>query len=282
MDYYELLGVSRSASEKELKSAFKKKAMQYHPDKGGDSEKFKQVNEAYQTLSDKQKRQMYDQFGTADPQNINQPNQFHFNAGNMGDIFSQMFNDTNNFGFSFTQPRRQQKNKDIRLHYTLNLKEVYTGTGATISFKLPNGRNEVIDVKIPAGMQDNDHVKFQGYGDDSIAGLPRGDLIVTIKVSMPPKWRRDKQNLYTKINVGLLGLITGTNIEVNTPEGKTISLNIPAGTKPNTTFSIPGHGIPVVRSNVRGALYVEIGVIMPRLNDEQINAIERIKRDITK
>tara|TARA_B100001287_G_C22660874_1_gene520289 strand:- start:631 stop:1479 length:849 start_codon:yes stop_codon:yes gene_type:complete len=282
MDYYELLGVSRSASEKELKSAFKKKAMQYHPDKGGDSEKFKQVNEAYQTLSDKQKRQMYDQFGTADPQNINQPNQFHFNAGNMGDIFSQMFNDTNNFGFSFTQPRRQQKNKDIRLHYTLNLKEVYTGTGATISFKLPNGRNEVIDVKIPAGMQDNDHVKFQGYGDDSIAGLPRGDLIVTIKVSMPPKWRRDKQNLYTKINVGLLDLITGTNIEVNTPEGKTISLNIPAGTKPNTTFSIPGHGIPVVRSNVRGALYVEIGVIMPRLNDEQINAIERIKRDITK
>ena len=282
MDYYELLGVSRSASEKELKSAFKKKAMQYHPDKGGDSEKFKQVNEAYQTLSDKQKRQMYDQFGTADPQNINQPNQFHFNAGNMGDIFSQMFNDTNNFGFSFTQPRRQQKNKDIRLHYTLNLKEVYTGTGATISFKLPNGRNEVIDVKIPAGMQDNDHVKFQGYGDDSIAGLPRGYLIVTIKVSMPPKWRRDKQNLYTKINVGLLDLITGTNIEVNTPEGKTISLNIPAGTKPNTTFSIPGHGIPVVRSNVRGALYVEIGVIMPRLNDEQINAIERIKRDITK
>ena len=257
MDYYELLGVSRSASEKELKSAFKKKAMQYKPDKGGDSEKFKQVNEAYQILSDTQKRQMYDQFGTADPQNINQPNQFHFNAGNMGDIFSQMFNDTNNFGFSFTQPRRQQKNKDIRLHYTLNLKEVYTGTGATISFKLPNGRNEVIDV-------------------------PRGDLIVTIKVTMPPKWRRDKQNLYTKINVGLLDLITGTNIEVNTPEGKTISLNIPAGTKPNTTFSIPGHGIPVVRSNVRGALYVEIGVIMPRLNDEQINAIERIKRDITK
>ena len=280
MDYYELLGVSRSASDKELKSAFKNKAMQFHPDKGGDPEKFKQVNEAYQTLSNSEKRKMYDQFGTADPQKLNQNTNFHFNSGNMGDIFSTMFGDGNNFGFNFTQPRRPQKNKDIRLHYTLTLKEVFTGTGATISYKLPNGRSEVIDVKIPAGMQDNDHVKFQGYGDDTIVGLPRGDLVVTIKVKMPSNWRRDKQNLWTKMNVGYLDLLTGTSIEVNTPEGKTISLNVPAGTKPNTTFSILGHGIPVIRSNVRGALYVEVGVIMPRLNNEQMQAIERIKKDI--
>ena len=91
MDYYELLGVSKSASEKDLKSAFKKKAMQYHPDKGGDPDKFKQINEAYQVLSDTQKRQMYDQFGTADPQQVNQNQTYHFNAGNMNDMFNQMF-----------------------------------------------------------------------------------------------------------------------------------------------------------------------------------------------
>ena len=93
MDYYELLGVTKSSSDKELKSAFKNKAMQYHPDKGGDPEKFKQINEAYQVLSDTQKRQMYDQFGTADPQQVNQhQNQsFHFDSGNMGNVFEQMF-----------------------------------------------------------------------------------------------------------------------------------------------------------------------------------------------
>ena len=79
MDYYDLLGVSRQASEKELKNAFKKKAMQYHPDKGGDPEKFKQINEAYQNLSDPQKRQMYDQFGTVDPQQQAGPQGFSFN-----------------------------------------------------------------------------------------------------------------------------------------------------------------------------------------------------------
>jgi len=282
MDYYELLGVPRNASDKDLKSAFKKKAMQFHPDKGGDPEKFKQVNEAYQVLSDNQKRQMYDQYGTADPQRVNQTNNYHFDAGNMGDIFSQMFGDGANFGFNFNQQRRPTKNKDIRIHYTLDFKEVFTGTGATLSYKLPNGRTEIIDVKIPAGMQDNDNVKFTGYGDDSIVGLPRGDLIVTLRIKMPNNWRRDRQNLWTKLNVGLLDLLTGTSIEVNTPEGKRISLNIPAGTKPNTTFSIPGHGAPVVRSNNRGTLFVEVGITMPKLNDDQMRIINKIRRDITK
>ena len=117
MDYYELLGVSRDASEKELKSAFKKKAMQHHPDKGGNPDKFKQINEAYQILSDNEKRQMYDQYGTADPQQLNQNQEFHFNSGNFQDVFSQMFGDQNPFGFGFQQ-RRPQRNKDIRLNYT--------------------------------------------------------------------------------------------------------------------------------------------------------------------
>ena len=281
MDYYELLGVSRTASEKELKSAFKKKAMQYHPDKGGDPDKFKQLNEAYQTLSDKEKRQMYDQYGTADPQQLNQNQEFHFNSGNFQDVFSQMFGDQNPFGFGFQQ-RRPQRNKDIRLNYTISLKEAFTGTATTISYKLPSGKQEILEVKIPAGVDENSQVKFQGYGDNSIQGLPRGDLIVSLRIKMPSNWRRDRQNIWTKINVGLLDLITGTNIEVNTPEDKRINLTIPPSTKPNTTFSVPGHGLPVLRSNNRGALYVEVGAIMPKLSDTQMEIIEQMKRNITK
>ena len=194
MDYYELLGVSRDASEKELKSAFKNKAMQHHPDKGGNPDTFKQINEAYQTLSDKEKRQMYDQYGTADPQQLNQNQEFHFNSGNFQDVFSQMFGDQNPFGFGFQQ-RRPQRNKDIRLNYTISLKEAYTGTATTISYKLPSGKQEILEVKIPAGVDENSQVKFQGYGDNSIQGLPRGDLIVSLRIKMPSNWRRDRQNM---------------------------------------------------------------------------------------
>ena len=99
---------------------------------------------------------------------------------------------------------------------------------------------------------------------------------------MPNNWRRDRQNIWTKVNVGLLDLLTGTNIEVNTPEDKKIALNIPPGTKPNTTFSVPGHGLPVIRSSTKGVLYIEVGALMPNLNANHLKQIEEIKRDITK
>ena len=280
MDYYELLGVTKSSSDKELKTAFKNKAMQYHPDKGGDPEKFKQINEAYQVLSDTQKRQMYDQFGTADPQQVNQnrSQSFHFNSGNMGDVFEQMFGG-GPFGFAQQRPR---KNKDIRLNYTIDFKDVFTGGGNTITFKLPNGQNEILDVRIPEGMKDGDTLRFTGYGDNSIPNLPRGDLSVVIRVRYPPGWRVDGNNIYTKISVGMLDLLTGTKIDINTPEGKSISLTIPTGTNPGTTFSINGYGIPVMRTKQRGNLYVEIGCQTPKLSEKNLQLIENIKRDITK
>ena len=280
MDYYELLGVTKSSSDKELKTAFKNKAMQYHPDKGGDPEKFKQINEAYQVLSDTQKRQMYDQFGTADPQQVNQnqSQSFHFNSGNMGDVFEQMFG-AGPFGFAQQRPR---KNKDIRLNYTIDFKDVFTGGGNTITFKLPNGQNEILDVRIPEGMKDGDTLRFTGYGDNSIPNLPRGDLSVVIRVRYPPGWRVDGNNIYTKISVGMLDLLTGTKIDINTPEGKSISLTIPTGTNPGTTFSINGYGIPVMRTKQRGNLYVEIGCQTPKLSEKNLQLIENIKRDITK
>ena len=117
MDYYELLGVPKNASDQDLKSAFKKKAMQYHPDKGGDPEKFKQINEAYQILSDAEKRQMYDQYGTADPQQFQ--NQHNFNSGNFQDIFGQMFG-----GMSMQSNSQRSRGKNIVHEVNLTLKEI--------------------------------------------------------------------------------------------------------------------------------------------------------------
>ena len=143
MDYYDLLGVSRQASDKDLKNAFKNKAREHHPDKGGDPEKFKQVNEAYQNLSDPQKRQMYDQFGTTDPQQagFNQGGQtFHFTGDGFGGGFN--INDImNQFGMGgFGQ--RQMANQDVTIGCRITLNEIYTGKNVIANYRLNNGQEQ--------------------------------------------------------------------------------------------------------------------------------------------
>lgn len=274
-NYYETLGVHRQASEKELKSAFRKLAAKHHPDAGGDAEKFKEINEAYNTLKDPQKRQMYDQYGTADPQQMggNPFGGFEFN-GDMNDIFGTFF------GQGFRQPRRQMRNKDIRLGYNLPFDSVYTGTAATISYKLPSGRSEIIDVKIPAGMKSGDNVQFQGYGDDSMPNFPRGNLIVKLNIPTPNGWKRDGEHLYTEIKVDIFDLLLGKNYNLTTPENKNIMLTIPAGTNNDVTMNITGHGLPIVNTNKRGNLYVKIKAHTPSLNAKEMDTIREIKNGI--
>ena len=275
-DYYEILGVSRSASDQEIKQAFRKKAMQYHPDKGGDQDKFKQINEAYNTLKDPQKKQMYDQYGTADPQQMrgNPFGGFQFD-GDVNDIFGAFFGQ----GFG-QQRRRQMRNKDIRIGYKISFSDVYTGVCATISYRLPSGKTEIIDVKIPAGMKHGDNVQFQGYGDDSITQLSRGNLIVQLSIPTPRGWRRDGEHLFTELQVDIFDLILGKNVTITTPENKSIMLNIPSGTNNGVTMNVTGHGVPVVNTTRRGNLYVNIKAITPKLTDEELNKIQEIKNGI--
>ena len=274
-NYYETLGVSKNASEKDLKTAFRRLAAKHHPDAGGDAEKFKEINEAYNTLKNPQKRQMYDQYGTADPQQMggNPFGDFEF-QGDMNDIFSTFF------GQGFGQQRRKMRNKDIRLGYKISFLDVYNGVGATVSYKLPSGKTEVIDVKIPPGMKHGDHVQFQGYGDDSIKELPRGNLIVQLSIPTPVGFKRDGENLYTELKVDIFDLILGKNIPIKTPEHKAIMLNIPPGTNNGVTMNVTGHGVPYVNTNRRGNLYVTIKAITPKLTKEELDKIQEIKNGI--
>ena len=273
-DYYDILGVSRDASAKDLKTAFRKLAAKHHPDAGGDAEKFKEINEAYNTLKDPQKKQMYDQYGTADPHQMggNPFGNFHF-EGDMQDLFSTMF------GQGFGR-RTQFRNKDIRIGYRISLIDVYTGTGATISYKLPSGKTEIVDVKIPAGVKNNDQVRIEGYGDNSIPNAPRGNLIIQLAINNPAGWRRDGDNIYTERTVDVFDLMLGKKITITTPEQKNISLNIPAGTNNGVTMSITGHGLPQVNTNRRGNLYVKINAITPKLTKDELTKIQEIKNGI--
>lgn len=267
MDYYNTLNITKPSSAEEIKKAYKKAAMKNHPDRGGDASKFQQIQEAYDTLSDPQKKQMYDQYGTADPQQMG-GNPFggnpHFN-----DIFADMFNR------GFGQQRRQpQKNRDIQIIRDVDIRDVMTGTTVTISYKLGSGRVETVTADIPAGIQSGQTIRYAGLGDDTHS-LRRGDLLIKIRVINNTKWSRSDYDLVQEVKVNVLDLILGTSLEIEMIDGKMLSLKIPAGTRVSAKFNIAEHGMPIKRTGRKGNAYVIIGADVPKVEDEKI--IETLK-----
>ena len=275
MDYYSTLGLDRNASEDAIKKAYRKMAMQHHPDRGGDEKKFKEIEEAYRTLSDPQKKQMFDM--GVDPNR--QPNQgayqrgpfeFHFNSADMGDIFS-------NFGFGNFQ--RQRRNKTIAITVEINLYEVLTGKDIDAEIALPNGKKKIINISVPPGIEDGQQIRYEGIGDSSIPNLRPGDLIVNIRVVNRTQFQRQGPNLTKEIKVSVWDAILGTAVDVSTIDNKTLSINIPAGTQPDTVMSCRGEGLPVIRSHQRGNLLLKIKVEIPKnLSPSQKAFIEQIKK----
>jgi curved DNA-binding protein len=268
MDYYAVLGVSRSASQDDIKRAFRKLAMQYHPDKGGDEAKFKQINEAYSVLGDPAKRTEYD---NPVPQNHG----FHFNNTHFdfNDIFSQAFGGAQ---------RRQRINRDVTIVVTLELADVITGKKLVARYSLPSGRIEESNIDIPPGVDQGLGIRFEGLGDNSIPNLPRGDLIVRIKVNSHPIWKREGRDLYTSKRINIFDCVLGTTLEVNTLDGKSLQVKIPPGTQPNATFNLPGYGIPDIRTGTSGNAYLQLHGVTPKITDPNIlMQIETIKNEIS-
>jgi curved DNA-binding protein len=259
MDYYSVLGVSKTATQDEIKKAYKKLVMENHPDKGGDHDKFSMINEAYETLKDPTKRAEYD----APPQQFNFVN---FNDQIFKDIFSS----------TFGQFRQQQmKNKDIRLSITLTLEDVLTGKDLIVNYSLFNGSNTNANIKIHPGVESGETIRFKGLGDNSVSQLPRGDLIIIVKIKNHHVFLRDGKHLKVTQLVNVFDLIVGTKIELNLLSGSKINVFIPAGTQPGTVMSVSGHGLPCYKTGTTGNLYVTIKGIIPKIEDNTL--LERIK-----
>ena len=264
MDYYTILGVPRNATPEQIKKAYRQKAKQYHPDRpDGDSEMFKRVSEAYEILSNSDKRSAYD-----NPQPDFNFRSNNFRSGNpfAGSPFEDMF--SHQFGFNRRQP---QKNKDIVLSAKINLEEVYSGKSLIMQYRLQSGKVETVDVQIPPGAKNGDQIRFEGLGDDGLVNFRRGDLHVKISINPSDKWLREGNNLITKKSVNVFDLLLGCAIIIKTPDQKSVKLNIPKATKPGTMLSISGYGLPdLSNSRIRGNIIVQINAEIPKINDENI------------
>lgn len=258
MDYYKILGVAKTATQEEIKKAYRKLAMDHHPDRGGDTVRFAEINEAYDTLKDPAKRAEYDQ---------PRP-EYNFNTTNMDDILNAFFGTMRGFP-------NVKKNRDIKIAVTLELEEVLTGKDLIANYNLFNGQSSIATIKIHAGVQDGETMRFKGLGDNSISSIPRGDLIVLVRVRRHPVFERDGKNLKCTREVSVFDLILGTNIVIKSLTGNEINVKIPKGTQPGTIFSIAGYGLIDPAKGTTGHLYLTVKGIVPKITNDEL--IERIK-----
>jgi curved DNA-binding protein len=278
MDYYSTLGLKRGASSDEIKKAYRSMAMKHHPDRGGDEKKFKEISQAYDTLSDPQKKQMVDQGVDPNAQPgaggggfYNQgPFEFHFGTDNINDIFG-------NFGFGQRQVR---KNKSLNISVEIGLEDVLNGKEINAEVGIPGKKSKVMNINIPIGIETGQQIRYEGMGDDSIQGLRPGDLIVNIFVRPHPEFRRDGDNLICERTMSAWDVMLGTSLDIKTIDNKTININIPAGTQPETVFGCRGEGLPNVRTRKRGTLLVKIKIEIPKtLSTAQQDLIKKIKNN---
>jgi curved DNA-binding protein len=275
MDYYNILGVSKTASSEEIKRAYRQKAKQHHPDMpDGDAETFKQINEAYEVLSNNNKRSAYD-----NPNAGSSFNSQDFSRGfnpfadtPFSDIFEQ-------FGY---RQKQRPKNRDITVAADIDMEDVYTGKDLVIQYRLQSGKVETVTVKVPAGARQGDTIRYQELGDDGHHKFQRGDLFVKIRIRNNSQWLREGNNLITKKTINVFDLMLGCVIIIETPNKKNVKLNIPKGTKPGTMLSITGYGLPDLHNNgLRGNIVVQINTEVPNINDEKIlNELLNLKNKI--
>jgi curved DNA-binding protein len=277
MDYYNTLGVNRGASDEEIKKAYRKLAMKYHPDRGGDEKKFKEISTAYDVLSDPQKRQMFD--SGIDPNNQNHsgfhrhgPFEFHMGGvpPGMDDIFGAF-----GFGPGFA---RQRRNKNISINVEITLEDVLNGKDIDAEITLPSGQRKMINIAVPPGIEHGQQIKYQGMGDNSINNARSGDLIVNILIKNNTEFSRDGTNLVLERKISVWDAILGTSIEIKTLDHKTLNITIPAGTQPETMLRITGEGLPHMRNRVRGNLFLKIKIEIPRnINQQNRQLVEKLK-----
>lgn len=276
MDYYSTLGVNKNASSEEIKSAYRRMAMKHHPDRGGNESTFQNISQAYETLSDPQKKQTYDQFGTTDTRQ-RQYNTNNFDFEFNGSPFSGMEDIFNQFGFG---GQRQRGNRAINVAVDVTLEDVLTGKTFGMEIQLPTGRTKVVTIDIPQGIEHGQTIRYAEMGEQTNPNFKPGDLHVQVRVRNHPTFQRYGDNILCEKKISILDLLTGTKATIQTLDGKKLEINIPAGTQPDTVLGCKGEGLPNVRNKIRGNLQIKIKGTVPKLTESQLAKIQEIKNGL--
>lgn len=276
-DYYKILGVNKNSSAEEIKKAYKKLAVQFHPDKNPNNkqaeEKFKEISEAYDVLGDTEKRQKYDSLGGNWQQfqtEFSAQKDFEFKDvfSGLNDVWSSIFGNSGEFS-----NQSARKGNDLNSDVTITLEEAYQGT--TVKIPTPYSM-EVLEVK--PGVTDGKKFRFAGKGEKGSATNLNGHLFLTVKVQEHKDYKRNGNDLTKKIFVDIYTLILGGKIEVDTLKNKTISINVAKGFENDGKLRLKGFGMPIYdKKDEFGDLYLELVAQLPKnLSAEELNLFEKL------
>jgi curved DNA-binding protein len=293
-DYYEALGLSKTASDEEIRSAFRKLARKYHPDVAKDKkaaeEKFKQINEAYEVLSDPEKRKKYDQLG----ENWNQPGgfqpppewgargpggafrqyqwggdggiEFEFGGTGFSDFFEAFFGGGRGrsaFGGFGGRTATTERGSDVEADILVTLEEALHGSTRTVSLRRAGSNKvETYQVKIPRGVHEGQRIRLAGQGEAGARGGQSGDLFLRVRLAKHPDFSVQGSDLIDEAKIAPWQAVLGTELKVPTLEGN-VRLKIPPGTHGGQRFRLRGRGLPGI-SGQRGDLYVEVQIQVPK------------------
>ena len=297
-DYYKTLGVPRSATEEEIKKAYRKLARTNHPDAGGDEEKFKQINEAYEVLSDPKKRKLYDDYGTANENQIpygwggGQGQPFTVNMGGMdfgswADILESIRRGEGAFGTDwdfgdFAGAQRgpvPRKGRDMNVELQVSFEDAFSGCTKRVSVRIPGKKeSDTLDVKVPAGAVDGGRIRLKGKGAAGENGGAAGDLLITTRIKPHPLYTRKGADVLMDVPISIAEAALGATVQVPTPDGKKARVKVPAGSQDGTNLLLRGKGAPRVKgssSSDHGDLKLTLRVKVPEaLTDAQREALE--------
>ena len=312
-DYYATLGVPRTASDQDIKKSFRKLAREFHPDVAKDKktaeEKFKEINEAYEVLSDPDKRKKYDQYGSTwkegggyqpppgwqDARSAGgaQSQEFHFGGTGFSDFFEQLFGRSGGGGFGFggrdfeaaesAQPRGPARGYDIEGDILVTLDEAMRGSVRSISLERVNPKTgqteaQTFKVRVPVGVKEGQTIRIPVKGGDGANGGTSGDLFLHVRYAAHPDFRARGSDLHYDLDLAPWEAVLGTTVSVPTLESP-VKVRIPAGTNNGCQLRVRGRGLPRGRDGERGDLNVVVNVqLPPQLSDEERELWEKLGR----